>query len=354
MQIKNSLIAFVLGLGLTLALVSLLGGGRLPVARAASFTVTKKSDGNDGACDADCSLREAIVAANSNDEADIITLGFGRFGLTITGTGENAAATGDLDVTGPLTITGRGPGQTIIDASGVISDRVFDMRSGAGTVVISGVTIMNGNVTGQGGGIYNYNADLTLVNVEVRNNVVTGTSSQGRGGGIYVNQGSLSLDGVQIVSNTANIYGGGVYFNQGSGTLSSGQIVSNTASGGGGVIVFNAAAAFTQTGDSMVAYNAAGRGGGVHIYQGSATLLEGQILSNTADLYGGGVIVYQAGARFTMSGGQIISNTAGDRGGGVYVYFGSSAVLSGGRVAGNTAPDGGGVYVANSNTAFDP
>ena len=143
MQIKNSLMAFVLGLGLTLALMLalstvegwLLGGGRLPVARAASFTVTKKSDGNDGACDADCSLREAIVAANSNGEADIITLGLGRFGLTITGTGENAAATGDLDVTGPLTITGRGPGQTIIDASGVISDRVFDVRPGAGTVV---------------------------------------------------------------------------------------------------------------------------------------------------------------------------------------------------------------------------
>jgi len=361
MQIKNSLIAFVLGLGLTLALVlalstvegSLLGGGRLPVARAASFTVTKKSDGNDGACDADCSLREAIVVANSNGEADIITLGLGRFGLTITGTGENAAATGDLDVTGPLTITGRGPGQTIIDASGVISDRVFDIRPGAGTVVISGVTIMNGNVTGLGGGIYNYNADLTLVNVEVRNNVVTGTSSHGRGGGIYIDQGSLSLDGVQIVSNTANTFGGGVYFNQGSGTLSGGQIISNTAGGpGGGVAVLKAAAAFTQTGDSMVAYNAASSGGGVYIYQGSATLLEGQIFSNTTRLYGGGVDVYQAGASFAMSGGQIISNTAGDRGGGVFIYLGSSAALSGGRIAGNTAPDGGGVYVSSSGAVF--
>ena len=353
MRIKNTLIAVVLGLGLTLALVSLLGGGRLPVARAASFTVTKKADGNDGACDADCSLREAIVAANSNGEADVITLGLGRFGLTITGTGENASATGDLDVTGPLTIAGRGPGQTIIDASGVISDRVFDIRSGAGTVVISGVTIMNGNVTGLGGGVYNYNADLTLVNVEVRDNVVTGTVSQGRGGGIYVNQGSLSLDGVQIVSNTAKVYGGGVYFNQGSGTLSSGRIISNTAGGpGGGVGVFNAAAAFTQTGDSVVAYNAASSGGGVYIYQGSATLLEGQIFSNTARLYGGGVNVYQAGARFTMRGGQIISNTAGDRGGGLFIYLGSSAALSGGRIAGNTAPDGGGVYVSSSGAVF--
>ena len=36
-------------------------------ARAATLIVTKTSDTNDGVCDADCSLREAIVAAASND-----------------------------------------------------------------------------------------------------------------------------------------------------------------------------------------------------------------------------------------------------------------------------------------------
>ncbi|MCA9978562.1 MAG: CSLREA domain-containing protein, partial [Anaerolineales bacterium] len=32
-------------------------------AHAASFTVTKLTDSNDGVCDTDCSLREAIIAA---------------------------------------------------------------------------------------------------------------------------------------------------------------------------------------------------------------------------------------------------------------------------------------------------
>src|SRR6186713_2210958 len=41
-------------------------------ASAATFTVTKTADTNDNVCDADCSLREAIVAANASTVADII------------------------------------------------------------------------------------------------------------------------------------------------------------------------------------------------------------------------------------------------------------------------------------------
>ncbi len=39
---------------------------------AATYTVTKTADTNDGTCDSDCSLREAIVAANANAGADTI------------------------------------------------------------------------------------------------------------------------------------------------------------------------------------------------------------------------------------------------------------------------------------------
>ena len=42
------------------------------MAQAATFTVTKTADTNDGACDADCSLREAIIAANAAVGADVI------------------------------------------------------------------------------------------------------------------------------------------------------------------------------------------------------------------------------------------------------------------------------------------
>ena len=39
---------------------------------AAVFTVTKTADTNDGRCDADCSLREAVTAANNTVNDDII------------------------------------------------------------------------------------------------------------------------------------------------------------------------------------------------------------------------------------------------------------------------------------------
>ncbi|MDH3303714.1 MAG: CSLREA domain-containing protein, partial [Gammaproteobacteria bacterium] len=90
--------------------------GLLPVqTQAATFTVTKTADTNDGTCDADCSLREAIVAANTSGGSDTVSVPAGTYNLSITGTGENAAATGDLDISDTLTLTGAGAASTIID-----------------------------------------------------------------------------------------------------------------------------------------------------------------------------------------------------------------------------------------------
>ena len=45
----------------------------IPSAFATDYTVTKTDDTNDGVCDSDCSLREAIVAANANPGADRVS-----------------------------------------------------------------------------------------------------------------------------------------------------------------------------------------------------------------------------------------------------------------------------------------
>ena len=60
------LLALLVALILSLSLI--------PEAQAATFTVSKTADTNDGVCDGDCSLREAIGAANSNAGADTISL----------------------------------------------------------------------------------------------------------------------------------------------------------------------------------------------------------------------------------------------------------------------------------------
>jgi CSLREA domain-containing protein len=54
------------------------------VAGSTDLLVTKTADTNDGACDADCSLREAIIQANTFG-ADNIDVPAGTYKLTIKG-----------------------------------------------------------------------------------------------------------------------------------------------------------------------------------------------------------------------------------------------------------------------------
>ncbi len=117
---------------------------------------------NDGIC----TLREAIIAANKDKKsggkpgecsagngADTITfLHPGVYTLTRTDSGnEDSSQTGDLDIDGDLTIQADFPG-VILSAQSGFRDRIIHVLQGQ--VVISGVVIQNGNVSGDGGGIY--------------------------------------------------------------------------------------------------------------------------------------------------------------------------------------------------------
>jgi len=92
---------------------------------ASIFTVNNtadKVDANpgDGLCSDDignCTLRAAIQEANSLEGADTVNIPTGIYVLTIQGIGENAAATGDLDITDEITITGAGAANTVIDGN---------------------------------------------------------------------------------------------------------------------------------------------------------------------------------------------------------------------------------------------
>ena len=119
-----------------------------PFADAATFTVTKTADTNDGTCNGDCSLREAITAANAAAGTDTITLPAGTYTLSIAGANEDANATGDLDITESVTINGVSAATTIVDGGAI--DRVFDVL--AGTSAINNVTIRNGLAPGTSGG----------------------------------------------------------------------------------------------------------------------------------------------------------------------------------------------------------
>src|SRR2546421_4858862 len=108
----------------------------------------------------DCSLRGAIIAANAAVGATpvIINLASGTtYNLTLTNaTQENAAATGDLDITTTahaVTIVGGGS-STIIDASGLntgsVRDRAFHITGSGVTVTLQDLIIQNGKAADDG------------------------------------------------------------------------------------------------------------------------------------------------------------------------------------------------------------
>ena len=173
------------------------------------------SDENGGG--ADCSLREAIVATNTDAAfggcpagagADTITLAGGTYILSIPvgTTGDD----GDLEVAGPLAIRHAGVAPAVIDAGGI--DRVIQVL-GTGSLTASGLTIRNGRTGQAGAGIRNEGA-LNLANATVAANVTTASF----GGGIS-NSGvaTMSLTDVTVSGNRAEGDGGGI--DQGVGGL---------------------------------------------------------------------------------------------------------------------------------------
>ena len=178
------------------------------VAYAAIITVNTTDDELNS--DGDCSLREAIQAANTDTAVDACTAGSGADTIVVpAGTytlspnpnwqSEDANVTGDLDITADLTITGAGAATTIIINGSPTGgrDRVFHILGG--TVEISGLTIQNGFWV-NGGGIYN-GGTLTL-----NNSTVSGNTTTHGAGGIYNAPGATAtLTNVTVSGNTAAV-----------------------------------------------------------------------------------------------------------------------------------------------------
>ncbi len=200
--------------------------------------------------DGKISLREAIIATNNTAGADTIFLPAGSYVLSRTGASEDAASTGDLDITGNLTIAGAGANTTFID--GAATDRVFDVLSG--TVAMSGLTIHNSNAFSDwGGGVkLALGATLTLQDAALSGNVAT------KGGAIYAS-GTVILDRVSIESNTAVTGAGLCVDNFGTAALTNVTISGNVASGMGGAIYATNSVNITS---STIADNSATGGGG--------------------------------------------------------------------------------------------
>ncbi|MBW3598844.1 MAG: LEPR-XLL domain-containing protein, partial [Planctomycetes bacterium] len=224
------------------------------------------------------SLREAVIRANSNPGDFEIRLQAGAYWLTISGEGEDLAATGDLDIrdNGRVTIVGAGAGQTVIDAGGddaaipSLADRVFHVLGGA-SLDVEGLKI-TGGVTGlrrDGGGIAIDGGALALSASEV-----SGNSAGGDGGGIANNGGEVVIADSTIADNSAEPFGaGGGLLNRGQATVTGSTFSGNRAAGSGGGIHNDDSAQTLSVASSTFSGNTADRGGGMHLAESGAIVL---------------------------------------------------------------------------------
>ncbi|MBA4373490.1 MAG: hypothetical protein C0402_11595 [Thermodesulfovibrio sp.] len=278
-------------------------------ADAALITVNSTEDSL--AVDGNCTLREAVIAANTNTAVDGCTAGdseptfdgiivpAGTFILTLVGRNEQFAQAGDLDVRENTNISGAGPGLTMI--VGLPGDRVFHTQ---GTVVIQNMTIQGGDVsdydnntettTEQFGGVISAGAQLELQDV-----IVTGGTAN-RGGGVYAHA-ALSFTRVTITENAARstvwpAFGGGLYIVNdaiGGGYVAKSLIANNTASWhGGGIYIQNSEGTTTLHNSTLSGNSAEGHGGGLRVTYaygaGTIALVNMTITNNTADSNGDG------------------------------------------------------------------
>ena len=239
-------------------------------AQATPYTVNTLNDSNGAS---NCSLRDAINAANGNPASGSTcatpgtgtdTINFSVNGTISLGSTLPTITDANLTITGPTTT----PGITI-DGGG--NHRVMLVLSGA--THIANLTIANGNIADFGGGIAN-GGTLT-----VTNSIFSGNSATqgGVGGGIY-NNSTLTVTNSTFSGNSATQGGaGGGIFNLGTLTVTNSTFSGNTAtqgSLGGGIYNGNT---LTVT-NSTFSGNSASVGGGSIFNDGTATF-KGTILA---------------------------------------------------------------------------
>ncbi len=257
-----------------------------PTLAVGPLTVTKTADTADGVCNSDCSLREAITAANANFDATTINVPAGHYKLTRTGVNEDLNDTGDLDIRSPIDLLGAGARKTIID--GNATDRVLHVPDTNAPsdygILVQGVTITNGKSTDAiGGGIWHQEdqATFNLYKSTVSNNRAT------QGGGIqngYTNPTTMVIEASTISGNRATSGGqGGGIQNYGALTLRNTTISGNKATFAAGIEMFYGTLAIEF---STIAFNTATQpGGGLAVNSGTVTADSTIIAKNKAGLF---------------------------------------------------------------------
>lgn len=260
-------------------------------ASAAQLTVTTTGDGNDGVCNADCTLREAIILAAANDEIVFASPFFDSARTII-------LSTALPNINNNLTITGKGanllnvqrsgaaPNFTVftIDTSVIVTIRRLTISGGvAPNAVTSGGITNFGNLTVQdcaisGNLATNGSAVLTVgsdADTDLINCTISGNTSIASGVIFITTSGQATLTNTTVSGNTSGF--GAVVNNGGTLSLISSTITGNTAPGvftsgsaviGNSIVANNGTAADLSGSFISIGYNLISRNGGSGLTDG--------------------------------------------------------------------------------------
>ena len=284
-------------------------------AGAATITVTTTDDGS---VPGECTLRDAIAAANANTAtAGCVAGDVGHddivFAPGVTGT--IALTGGELEIVEEASITGPGAASLTVDAQQ--SSRIFSMTGDASlTTTLTGLTIANGRTTADNdsGGAIRCLTALTLID-----SVVTGSSTAGAtapGGGVFTATTTL-LTRSTVSGNWTEGYGslgGGVMVVFGLATLTDSTISDNwtegDTAGGGGLVEFWGwfdATLINSTISGNATYGDASQAGGFAA-GGNAFVINSTVSGNSTHGYNSGDGFTDAGA-FSVTGNVTLINS---------------------------------------------
>lgn len=313
--------------------------------------VTKTEDTFDGACQpSDCSLREAVAAANAAPGPNTIHLEAGTYRLTLTGAEEDAAATGDLDLTETVSIIGtgfEGDAGTFLTGDADLGDRLIHAVGGEANLE---ALYLGGGAADSGGAIrVDRAASLRLRRSRLDASQATGTA----GGGLIYSEGALTIE-ASTLTNGCSAGPGGAVRSAGSATLNEVQFEGNEAAGSGGAVANGGsmtASGLTISrsfaGSGVLCQPEATADGGGIFNEGDLTLSDSQILRTEASRSGGGI--YSLGT-LTVERATIRA-VAGDAGGAVAIGAGRATLTEVDLEAATGSGDGGGLFVEAGATA---
>lgn len=319
-------------------------------ASAKTYRPTRTDDPKPNGCKPNnCSLREAVIAANDTPAPScrvggpalrkcpkIVLQPGRRYRLTRRSRGSDSPTAGDLDLqSAPRSVTyftietADGGSPATIDADGI--DRVIDSAGSSG-LTLNRVVLRGGHARGQ-----------------TTPNDISGAN----GGAIYA--GFVNIKNSRLVKNTADGDGGAVYSRGGGLKVSKSRLKNNSAAGDGGALFMDGEAdrILAEVTRTRATHNRAGGAGGMGAFTNEAgiKLSRSYVADNRASGPGGAIFSApgnQEGLDVAIDRSTITGNETGASGGGLLTSFTevTNSTISANRAEG----DGGGLLATVSGT----